>query len=148
MSSATQIPVKQLGEELTKHTRFQVYTHRHLDKIKPLQKLSAEQRFEMEVVSNVLPFRVNDYVINELINWDNVPNDPVFQLTFPQRGMLEPADYDRMAALLKSGAERKEINDLAKEIHGHLNPHPAGQQEMNDPVVGGEPSGGTQPKYR
>lgn len=148
MSSATQIPVKQLGEELTKHTRFQVYTHRHLDKIKPLQKLSAEQRFEMEVVSNVLPFRVNDYVINELINWDNVPNDPVFQLTFPQRGMLEPADYDRMAALLKSDAERKEINALAKEIQAGLNPHPAGQQEMNVPMLANEPLDGMQHKYR
>src|SRR5699024_9591981 len=148
MSSATQIPVKQLGEELTKHTRFQVYTHRHLDKIKPLQQLSAEQRFEMEVVSNVLPFRVNDYVINALINWDNVPNDPVFQLTFPQRGMLDPANYDRMSALLKSDSERKEINAHAKEIQAGLNPHPAGQQEMNVPMLANEPLDGMQHKYR
>lgn len=136
------------GIPLTEYTRFQVYTHRHLDKIKPLQKLTEAQRFEMEVVSNVLPFRVNDYVINELIDWDKVPNDPVYQLTFPQRGMLDPADYDRMAELIKSGANRKEITALAREIQAGLNPHPAGQQEMNVPMLGDQPLDGMQHKYR
>src|SRR5690554_2774031 len=136
------------GIPLTEYTRFQVYTHRHLDKIKPLQKLTEAQRFEMEVVSNVLPFRVNDYVINELIDWDKVPNDPVYQLTFPQRGMLDPADYDRMAELIKSGANHKEITALAREIQAGLNPHPAGQQEMNVPMLGDQPLDGMQHKYR
>ncbi len=63
-------------EGFTKNTQFQVYTDRQFDKIEPLQKLSAEQRFEMRVVASVLPFRVNQYVIDQLIDWDNVPNDP------------------------------------------------------------------------
>lgn len=148
MSSSTAIPVVNTGAPYSETTRFQVYTHRHLDKIKPLQKLTKEQRFEMEVVSNVLPFRVNDYVINELIDWDNIPQDPVFQLTFPQRGMLAPEDYDRMAELITAGADRKQINALAKEIQAGLNPHPAGQQEMNVPMLNGQPLDGMQHKYR
>src|SRR5690625_2152800 len=136
------------AQALTQVTRYKVYTQRQFDKIEPLKRLSPEQRFEIEVVANVLPFRVNEYVIQELINWDNVPNDPVFQLTFPQRGMIAPEDYDRMADLIKRGADRKEITQLASEIHGHLNPHPAGQQEMNVPVYEGEPLGGMQHKYR
>src|SRR5690625_1514681 len=133
---------------LTHVAQYKVYTQRQVDKIEPLKRLSPEQRFEIEVVANVLPFRVNEYVIQELINWDNVPNDPVFQLTFPQRGMIAPEDYDRMAELIKRGADRKEITQLASEIHGYLNPHPAGQQEMNVPVFEGEPLGGMQHKYR
>jgi hypothetical protein len=39
-----------------------------------------------------LPFRTNNYVIEELIDWNNVPADPIFQLTFPQPGML-PAEW-------------------------------------------------------
>ena len=31
------------------------------------------------------------YVAEELIDWDAAPDDPMFRLTFPQRGML-PAD--------------------------------------------------------
>src|SRR5690625_1946361 len=136
------------AQALTQVTRYKVYTQRQFDKIEPLKRLSPEQRFEIEVVANVLPFRVNEYVIQELINWDNVPNDPVFQLTFPQRGMIAPEDYDRMAELIKRGADRKEITQLASEIHGYLNPHPAGQHEMNVPVVHGVPWCGMQRKDR
>src|SRR5690625_2793502 len=70
---------------LTPYTRYKVYTQRQMEQIEALQRLTPEQRFEMEVVAQILPFRVNEYVINELIDWDNIPADPIFQLTFPQR---------------------------------------------------------------
>lgn len=133
---------------LTPYTRYKVYTQRQMEQIEALQRLTPEQRFEMEVVAQILPFRVNEYVINELIDWDNIPADPIFQLTFPQRGMVDPRDFDLMADLLKSGADRKAITALAAEIHTRLNPHPAGQQELNVPVFEGEPLGGMQHKYR
>lgn len=136
------------NEGFTENTRFQVYTDRQLDKIEPLKKLSEEQRFEMRVVASVLPFRVNQYVIDELIDWDDVPNDPIFQLTFPQRGMLDPADYDLMAQALRDELPRAEITQLAREIQARLNPHPAGQQEMNVPMLDGEALDGMQHKYR
>jgi KamA family protein len=127
---------------------FEVYTERHLDRIKPLERLPEAQRFEMQVVASVLPFRVNQYVIDELIDWDNIPNDPIFQLTFPQKGMLNEADFERMAALHRAGAEKKEIQALANEIRAGLNPHPAGQMELNLPRVNGEVINGLQHKYR
>lgn len=133
---------------LTRNSKFTVYTERQLDKIAPLQQLTDEQRFEMRVVANVLPFRVNQYVIDELIDWNNVPADPIFQLTFPQRGMLEPEDFDRMADALRRDAERSEIQALANQIREKLNPHPAGQQEMNVPMLDGEALPGMQHKYR
>lgn len=134
--------------DYTENTRFQVFTERQLDQIKPLQRLSAEQRFAMRVVANVLPFRVNQYVIDELIDWDRVPHDPIFQLTFPQQDMLPPADFDRMATALRSAADRAEITQLAREIQAGLNPHPAGQQELNVPMLDGKPISGMQHKYR
>ncbi|HZJ92544.1 MAG TPA: lysine 2,3-aminomutase [Thiopseudomonas sp.] len=143
------IKIMPLSDEgFTENTKFQVYTDRQIDKIEPLQKLPEEQRFEMRVVASVLPFRVNQYVIDELIDWDNVPNDPVFQLTFPQRGMLEPSDYDLMAQALRDELPRAEITKLAREIQARLNPHPAGQQEMNVPMLDGEALDGMQHKYR
>ena len=143
------IKIMPLSDEgFTENIRFQVYTDRQFDKIEPLKKLSAEQRFEMRVVASVLPFRVNQYVIDELIDWNNVPNDPIFQLTFPQRGMLEPSDYDLMAQALRDELPRADITKLAREIQARLNPHPAGQQEMNVPMLDGEPLDGMQHKYR
>jgi KamA family protein len=102
----------------------------------------------MRVVANVLPFRVNQYVLDQLIDWDNIPADPIFQLTFPQVGMLEPQDFNRIADLLKQGADHKLVKGAADDIRRKLNPHPAGQQSLNVPALDGEPVSGIQHKYR
>ncbi|TVP89573.1 MAG: lysine 2,3-aminomutase [Thioalkalivibrio sp.] len=128
---------------------FKVFNERSLDRIDALSKLPGEMREEMRVVASVLPFRVNQYVIDELIDWSRVPEDPIFQLTFPQRGMLDPEAFERMAELHRSGAGREQIAILAGELRESLNPHPAGQLELNRPR---DPEGrvieGLQHKYR
>ena len=128
--------------------RFQVYTERQLERIEALQKLPAQTRFEMRAVASVLPFRVNRYVVDNLIDWDAVPDDPIFQLTFPQRDMLADAHFQRMASALREGADKAELNAIAWEIRRELNPHPAGQQQLNVPTLDGEPLPGMQHKYR
>jgi len=129
--------------------RFQLYLARDLEGIEALSRLPEEMRFEMKVVASVLPFRVNEYVVHDLIDWDDVPRDPIFQLTFPQRGMLSEDDFDRMAALHRAGASRDEIRKLAHQLRAGLNPHPAGQMQMNMPRdEDGEVIDGLQHKYR
>ena len=129
--------------------RFKVYTQRDLDRIEQLETLPAEIRFEMKVVASVLPFRINNYVIEELIDWSRVPDDPIFQLTFPQRDMLEPALYDRMAEALRQDLPKDALQSLARELRSALNPHPAGQMELNIPTdADGEVIKGLQHKYR
>ncbi len=129
--------------------RFTVYTARDFDRISQLKELPDELRFEMQVVSSVLPFRVNDYVLHELIDWDRVPDDPIFRLTFPQRGMLSDTHFNRVAMAIRSGLEKKELHGLVSEIRAELNPHPAGQLEKNLPCdKNNEPIPGLQHKYR
>lgn len=128
---------------------FKVYTQRDLDRIEALERLPEDMRFDMRVVSSVLPFRVNQYVIDELIDWSDVPRDPIFQLTFPQRGMLTEAHFDRVAGLLRRGADKAEIEAAAQAIRLELNPHPADQLEMNMPRdAAGNRLDGIQHKYR
>ncbi len=127
---------------------FQVYTERQLDKIEALAQLSEEQRFEMKVVANVLPFRVNRYVIDNLINWRDIPDDPIFQLVFPQKGMLSHDDFEQMADVMRSTSERSIILEKANEIRQRLNPHPAEQQSLNVPYLEDMPIEGIQHKYR
>jgi KamA family protein len=128
--------------------RFSVYTERHLDEIPQIARLPAETREAMHVVAQVLPFRVNRYVVDELIDWSRVPKDPVFQLTFPQRGMLSEADFEAVAGLLRRGASRQEIGAAARAIRRRLNPHPGGQMALNVPELFGETVPGMQHKYR
>lgn len=129
--------------------QFRVFGKTHLDTLPQLQALDPEHRLHMRAVAEVLPFRVNQYVIDNLIDWNNVPNDPVFQLTFPQPGMLDDRDLRTMRDLLARKAPAGQIADMAKRIQAKLNPHPAGQKELNVPrTAEGLPVEGMQHKYR
>jgi len=116
-------------------TPIKSYTLINFRKIPQIQQMSEETQFEMDVVGNVLPFKTNNYVVEQLIDWDNVPNDPMYVLTFPQKGMLIPEHYEKMASTLRSGADKKEIARVANDIRLQLNPHPAGQMELNVPQL-------------
>jgi len=131
--------------------RFEVYTLADLEKgtIPHLQILSEEQRLLMRAVAHVLPFRANRYVVEELIDWDRVPDDPLFQLTFPQPGMLAPRDLATITDLLRREAPAAEIKAAVAGIRARLNPHPAGQLQLNRPRdADGRPIDGLQHKYR
>jgi KamA family protein len=127
--------------------KFRAYTERQLDQIEPLRRLSEADLFAMQVVASILPFRVNQYVIDELVDWDDIPNDPMFQLTFPQRGMVSEAVFDSMAELLRRDPEAHEIRARANTLRKDLNPHPAGQKTLNVPHLAGEALPGMQHKY-
>lgn len=128
--------------------KFRAYARKHIDAIPELQRLSPMERTVMKAISAVLPFRVNNYVVEELIDWSNIPDDPIFQLTFPQPEMLDRRDGNRMFQLVASGAPEQEIQAEARRIHRTLNPHPAGQMELNVPLLDGRPVHGMQHKYR
>ncbi|WP_220463764.1 KamA family radical SAM protein [Sediminihaliea albiluteola] len=128
--------------------RFKVYTARQLEQIPQLAQLDEQLRFEMKVVASVLPFRVNEYVIEQLIDWNNIPADPIFQLVFPQREMLDPEAFERVAKALQQELPRAEFDAIVADIRADLNPHPAGQLEHNIPTVNGERINGIQHKYR
>ncbi|WP_127477586.1 KamA family radical SAM protein [Sulfurivermis fontis] len=133
---------------LTGVEQFQVYTERQLEQIPQVARLPAELRRSMHAVAQVLPFRVNRYVVDELIDWDDIPNDPIFQLTFPQQGMLAPEDFAHIAGLLDAGGDPVQIRAAAQAIRHKLNPHPAGQRLLNVPRLDDKRLEGMQHKYR
>ncbi|MEJ2260355.1 MAG: lysine 2,3-aminomutase [Nitrosopumilaceae archaeon] len=125
------------------------YTLANFREIPQIQKLTEQEQFDMEVVGNVLPFKANNYVIEQLIDWDNIPNDPMYVLTFPQKGMLKQDHFEKMANTLKNTSDKKEIANVANEIRLQLNPHPAGQMELNVPTLkDGTKLYGMQHKYK
>jgi len=90
---------------------------------------------EYSTLASILPFRANNYVIEELINWEDVPNDPIFQLTFPQPGMLgnDHPGVAQVAAVRAAGKGARAVRAAANDVRVELNPHPAKQREMNVP---------------
>ncbi len=127
---------------------LRIYQRKDIGTIPELQRLPREELQAMQAVSAVLPFRVNNYVVENLIRWERVPEDPLYQLTFPQRGMLADEDFAAMLELVRKGASEAEVRAEARRIQLAMNPHPAGQLELNVPTHAGEPLPGMQHKYR
>lgn len=128
--------------------KLKIFQLKDLYNIPQLEVLSKEEIFNMEVVANILPFRVNNYVIEELIDWSNVPQDPIFQLTFMNKEMLSSLHFNKMADAIKNQLPNEQIKQISDSIRMELNPHPAGQLIANVPFHEEVPLSGLQHKYK
>ncbi len=129
------------------NTIYKSYTLRNYEEIKPIEKLNKDDKNSIEVVGNVLPFKTNNYVIENLIDWGNIPSDPIFTLTFPRKEMLVSQHYNVISDALKNSLPKESITELSNKIRYELNPHPAGQK-FNVPNINGIELPGMQHKYR
>jgi len=109
--------------------------------------LDPVDQLRARAVATVLPFRTNSYVVDELIDWDAAPDDPIYRLVFPQPDMLPAAEVDRIVRLLTRGAPAGELQATAHAVRMRLNPHPGEQVALNTPRLDGEPINGMQHKY-
>ena len=116
--------------------------------IPQVANLSDELIEAIDVVGSVLPFKTNNYVVENLIDWKKVPDDPIFTLTFPRKNMLREHHYIIIKNVISNGASKSEIKEAANKIRLELNPQPAGQLDHNVPQMNGEKVFGMQHKYR
>ncbi|MDN7804537.1 KamA family radical SAM protein [Burkholderia gladioli] len=128
--------------------KFKPYTRQTIRQAPEWEKLKPDQREAIDVVGRVLPFRVNPYVLSELIDWDRVPDDPIYRLTFPHQEMLHEHEYAQLRDLIADGGKAAETERLIHSIRLRMNPHPAGQLTHNVPHLDGVPLPGMQHKYR
>ncbi|MCA8489683.1 lysine 2,3-aminomutase [Burkholderia arboris] len=128
------------------HPVFKAYNRSKLDDIPQLAVLPPSMREQIGLVARVLPFKVNRYVVEQLIDWTNVPDDPLFRLTFPQPDMLAPDELGELAELSRDAARQADLDALVGRLRARMNPHPA-DQRLNEPELDGEPCPGIQHKY-
>ena len=128
-----------------KYTSYMLHNFRNIPQAKAI---SSEILEAVEIVGSVLPFKTNSHVVDNLIDWNNIPDDPMFKLTFPQKEMLLPHHYEEIKSVVKHRADKQTIKETANKIRLQLNPHPAGQSEYNVPRIEGEKLYGMQHKYR
>ena len=127
--------------------RYQAVTEHNVEREPEWTKIDPRLQQAVRVVSKVLPFRTNRYVTRELIDWNNLPNDPMFQLVFPQQGMLSPEQFTTIQNLLDKDSPTAELNQVVHAIRLSLNPHPDGQLTHNVPTLNGRRLDGLQHKY-
>jgi len=123
------------------------YNVKNFRTIEYMKYLPEEAKKEIEIVSKVLPFKANNYVVDYLIDWENYQTDPVYILTFPNRHMLPAEDYERVKKAVEDDLPSHQLTKIVNDIRLRLNPHPANQQS-NVPLLNGKKLDGVQHKYR
>jgi KamA family protein len=126
--------------------RYKSYTLQNYRTLPQTSLVSKDDLDAIDIVGRVLPFKTNNYVVEQLIDWNNIPNDPAFTLSFPRKEMLHAEHYD----MVKSLTDKKDFSSLAgyvEKIRLGLNPNPSGQRH-NIPEIDGIRLDGMQHKYR
>lgn len=126
--------------------QLKTFTLHNFKTLPGISSLPEEMVKEIEIVGRVLPFKTNNYVTDELIDWDNAATDSIFTLNFPRREMLDKRDYGSIEKLIDRNADKGTIDEKVRQIRLSLNPNPAGQ-EHNVPYLGEIKLKGIQHKY-
>ena len=133
----------------TSDYKIKIYARENIDSLPQFKELSKEKQLELKVVSTILPFKVNNYVVDHLIDWDHFEKDPIFHLNFMQRKMISEENFSLMADALNKSDDNisTDVIKLANKIRMELNPHPSGQLTANVPKHEGTEVPGLQHKY-
>ena len=125
-------------------TELKTYTKRTFRASQYYERLTLAQRREFDVMSSVMHFKTNNHVLENLIDWDRIPDDPIYNLNFPRRGLISTHDYDLLDGLFRAGGDDRLIQGQVNRIRlGLLPPRPtAGSMTpylptMNDAVIRG-----------
>lgn len=127
--------------------RFITYNAKNFREIEYMQYIPEDKKQEIEIVSSVIPFKTNNYVVDYLIDWENYETDPIYILNFPNKDMLLESQYNRVKKVLNGSHSKVDINKVVNKIRMEMNPHPA-MQMTNIPKLDGEELKGAQHKYK
>ncbi|MDA3942997.1 MAG: 4Fe-4S cluster-binding domain-containing protein [Bacteroidetes bacterium] len=127
--------------------RFITYNTKNFRKIEYIRYLPEEVKREIDIVSRVIPFKTNNYVVDHLIDWENYLDDPIYILNFPNKNMLHPEAYQKVKHAVENNLPTKKLTEIITEVRMAMNPHPA-NQVSNVPHLNGRELTGMQHKYR
>jgi L-lysine 2,3-aminomutase len=110
------------------------------------QGIQLGHTIERELFTEVYRFKATRHILNS-INWDDFEHDSMFQLVFPQPGMMRP----ELVAQYRTAKSAEERSRLASDYVHQTNPHD-GHQLLNKPWLKTEPNRceileGSQHKY-
>jgi KamA family protein len=114
--------------------RPNIYSGERLISLPQIKSLGEAYIECLKKIKNILPIKVSDYVINELIDWSNPYEDPIFLSIFPRPEMLDSLNMH-------------DGNDIYTSLKG-MNPNPSGQEQYIATLQNGYVLNGVQRKYK
>ncbi len=107
-----------------------IYTLNNYKSIPQMKFLSTLQIEAIEIVGRVFPFKIDSLIVDELIDWRNIHNDPMFKITFPQKSMLNEEHYRAMKIILDHRGDAIAMNRMADIIRNELDPEKKGSKVL------------------
>merc|ERR1719409_1474997 len=89
---------------------------------------------DIQLSALIFPFKASPYLVDELIDWDmegDIADDPFYRLVFPTMGMLSEEHREKLEKTAETNP--LDLKQAVADIREDLNPHPAGQKELNAP---------------
>lgn len=121
------------------------YANHRLAQIPQFASLPPDLAHGIRLAAMVFPFKVNSYVLDNLIDWNAGDEDPMFRLVFPHPDMLLANDREKLDRLSRAGDEAAIASEVAR-IRDAMNPH-GSDQLANIPMFEGSTVEGIQHKY-
>src|SRR5690554_3884096 len=95
----------QNNRKIMETIKYRNYILRNYSDLTLMSSLSQEEQEANRVVGQVVPFKANNYVVEQLIVLNNVAKDTIYTLTFPRKATLSKRNYNPVKSLPHSGDE-------------------------------------------
>lgn len=114
--------------------RYKAISLQSLDKVVEKHPQLEPYLEDIRLAGLIFPFKASPYFVDELIEWEaeDLQKDPHYKLIFPTMDMLEPHHQEKLRTAKETGDPAQLIQTVA-DIRADLNPHPAGQKQLNAP---------------
>ena len=101
---------------------------------------SKAEWLTLKSAAKIIPFKTNDYIISELIDWKAVPNDPVFRMNFPEPKLLHETDLATMRQLYLSNSDSAIVDATCQQIQHRMISALRSDTHRGIPFIDGKPA--------
>ena len=117
--------------------KFRAYNARSFKKTEYYQRLPIQEQEIFDVLTSVFQFKANNYVLDHLIDWNNIPEDPMYKLVFPRKEMIGASDYEQLRLAYEFGLEDQLMQTLVQQLKRKMYPETK-QAKSSVPRVDGK----------
>ncbi|HAA23615.1 MAG TPA: lysine 2,3-aminomutase [Cytophagales bacterium] len=85
-------------------------------------RLSSLQQAHFDLLTRVFHFKTNQYVLDHLIDWENLEDDPLYRLNFLQPAMLPQHEYELLNQMMGQGLTPQEEAAYVEQLRHRVTP--------------------------
>ncbi len=84
--------------------------------------LPDPEKENFEILTRCYPFKANNFVLENLIDWEDIPNDPMYKLIFPRKEMLSEVHYNMLLEMHRAAMDEEFMTKMVDTIKRSMHP--------------------------